>query len=368
MPAPTIQGVPTSITAFVAPAPQGPLNSPIEIASVVDFEQSFGGIAAAGALGSAVSLFFANGGSSARVVRVNAGTPPSIADYGDPVAGTGIYSLDTVEILNLLCLPAVSDHPPLYAIYAVAAAYCEKRRALLLLDLPRNSSVADAQHWMATTGAGIRSRNAAAYYPGLLVPGAGGGGPAPVSCAGAVAGVFAREDTTRGVWRAPAGTGATIAGALGLERDLTDGDAALLSALALNCLRSFPGTGTVIWGDRTMVGQDGGVDDYKYVPIRRFALFLEQSIQEGTRWAVFEANGPALWGQIAASVTAFLQQLFTQGAFAGPTPGQSFFVRCDNTTMSEADLEAGVVNILVGFAPLHPSEFVILTIRQVIQP
>jgi phage tail sheath protein FI len=363
--APTsIQGVATSITAFVAPAPEGPTGTPIRVANIAEFEQQFGSVAA-GTLGAAMSLFFANGGTTALVVRVPAREPTAVSDYGDPAAGSGLYSLDTVETFNLLCLPSAADDSNLAGLYQLAAAYCEKRQALLLADLPRTSSVADAQNWLRTTGSTIRSRNVATYYPGLI---AGDAPPAPISGLGAVAGVFARNDAVRGVWHAPAGTSATIVGAVGLQQDLTDSETAALNAEALNCLRFFPETGMVIWGDRTMAGADGGTDEYKYVPVRRLALFIEQSIQIGTRWAVFEPNAPALWAQIATAVGAFLQQLFSQGAFAGATPGQSFFVRCDNTTMSEADLQAGIINIVVGFAPLRPAEFVILTIRQTNQP
>jgi uncharacterized protein len=245
MTAPEIKGATTSTTAFVGPAPQGPLGTPVALASVADFESKFGSIAA-GPLGGAVSLFFANGGTSAIGVRVPTGTPPDIFDYGDPTDGTGIYSLDAVEILNLVCLPAATDDPTLFALYPPVAAYCEKRRAMLLVNLPANSSVADGQNWIATTGATIRSRNVAAYYPALVVADAGGGGPTPVSCAGAVAGVFARSDATRGVWHAPAGIQTTINGALGLAHDLTAAEASLLGGMALNCLRHFPETGLVI--------------------------------------------------------------------------------------------------------------------------
>jgi Bacteriophage tail sheath protein len=365
---PAVTGVATSIAAFVAPAPQGPVSAPVAIAGIADFERNFSGTAAAWPLGRAVSLFFANGGTSAYVVRVLASTPPAIADYGDGAAGTGIYSLDAVAILNLLCLPAVADEPALFALYPLAAAYCARRQAMLLVDLPRDTSVAQAQQWMTSPGASVRSSNVAAYYPWLAVPDPVGGSPMHVPCAGAVAGVFARQDAARGVWRAPAGVEATISGAVGLARTLTDDEVTLLSALGLDCLRSLPGTGPVIWDDRTMAGADGAADDYKYVATRRLALFLEQSIDEGTRWAVFEPNDRSLWSAVATAVSAFMLELFRTGAFAGATPNQAFFVRCDRTTMTETDVEQGVVNIVVGFAPLRPAEFVIITVRQLVQP
>jgi phage tail sheath protein FI len=153
-----------------------------------------------------------------------------------------------------------------------------------------------------------------------------------------------------------------------LALDLTQGEAAQLSALALNCLRTFPTIGPVVWGDRTMAGAEGSTDQFKYVPVRRMAIFLEQSILAGIQWAVFEPNDPALWSQVSDTIGAFLKQLFAQGAFAGTTPAQSYFVRCDNTTVTQADINAGVLNIVVGFAPMQPAEFVIFSIQLLVQP
>jgi uncharacterized protein len=216
-----IQGVTTATTAFVAPAPKGPLNVAVGVTSVAGFAGRFGKAAINTPLGEAVSLFFANGGRKAFVVRVPAGSPPTVADYGDPAADTGIYSLDRVKILNLLCLPAVSDDTALFDLYPSAAAYCEQRRSMLLVGLPLNASMADAQNWMRFPGATIHSRNVAAYYPSLLVSDGSGAVSRPVSCVGAVAGVFARTDSTRGVWRAATGSEANIAGVVGLAGRLT---------------------------------------------------------------------------------------------------------------------------------------------------
>jgi phage tail sheath protein FI len=251
------------------------------------------------------------------------------------------------------CLRPPED-PEYFALYRQAAEYCEKRRALLLAEPPRDSTVADARGWIETIGVGLARRNVAAFYAGLLVAEAGRGEVTKVPCTGAVAGVLARNDATRGVWRTAAGTTATIAGALGLARDLSEDEVRSLDTLAVNCLRGFPATGPVIWGDRTLAGAVGSDDEFKYLPVRRLALFIEQSIAEGTRWVAFEPNGPALWGWITAVVTAFLHRLFAEGAFAGATPGESCFVRCDSTMVSEADVEAGIINIVVGIAPLRP--------------
>jgi uncharacterized protein len=365
---PAITGVATAITAFAAPAPQGPFNTPLSIASVADFASNFGSVVAAGVLGSAVLSFFANGGQSAYVARVPQSAPPTVGDYGDASAGTGLYSLDTVPLFNLLCLPAVAAEPTLAPLLPIAAAYCERRRAMLLVDLPPGSTVAQAQNWLATAGAALRKPNVAAYFPALVMPNPGGSGTVLVGCTAAVAGIYAQNDATRGAWQAPAGTAAVLTDVVGLALDLTPGDVVQLSGHALNCLRTLPAIGSVVWGDRTMAGADGSTSQWQYVQVRRMTMFLEQSIVTGLQWAVFEPNDPALWAQIRTSVGNFLQQLFTQGAFAGTTPNDSYFVRCDNTTVTAADIAAGLLNIQVGFALLQPAEFVIVQIQLPLQP
>jgi phage tail sheath protein FI len=132
----------------------------------------------------------------------------------------------------------------------------------------------------------------------------------------------------------------------------------------LNCLRNFPFTGNVIWGARTMRGADQLTDQYKYLPVRRLALYLEQSLQQGLQWVVFEPNDEPLWASIRLNVQSFMQDLFKKGAFAGTTPAAAYLVKCDSETTTSTDQANGVVNILVGFAPLYPAEFVVLQIQQ----
>ena len=145
---------------------------------------------------------------------------------------------------------------------------------------------------------------------------------------------------------------------------MTDGENGILNPLAINCIRSFPVYGIVNWGARTLMGADQLSDDYKYVPVRRLALFVEESLFRGTQWVVFEPNDEPLWSQIRLNVGSFMRGLFQQGAFQGSTPASAYFVKCDSDTTTQADINLGVVNILVGFAPLKPAEFVIIQIEQ----
>jgi phage tail sheath protein FI len=189
---------------------------------------------------------------------------------------------------------------------------------------------------------------------------------------GTIAGIYADTDAQRGVWKAPAGIAATLSGSVGLAGGgsttpitLTDSDSGNLNPLGVNCLRSFPVTGNVVWGARTMAGADLLESQWKYIPIRRLAYYIEQSLFQGTQWVVFEPNAEPLWAQIRLDVGAFMQTLFIQGAFQGTTPAQAYFVNCDSTTTTQTDIDNGIVNIVVGFAPLYPAEFVVITIQQI---
>ncbi|HMN62903.1 MAG TPA: phage tail sheath C-terminal domain-containing protein, partial [Anaerolinea sp.] len=181
---------------------------------------------------------------------------------------------------------------------------------------------------------------------------------------GTVAGLYARTDTQRGVWKAPAGTEASLAGVQAMAYTLTDAENGVLNPEGVNCLRSLPVFGAVAWGARTLRGADQMADEYKYVPVRRTALFIEESLFRGVQWVVFEPNDEPLWAQIRLNVGSFMHSLFRRGAFAGTTPAEAYFVRCDHETTTQDDVNRGVVNIVVGFAPLKPAEFVIVQIQQ----
>jgi len=277
----------------------------------------------------------------------------------------GIHALETVDLFNLLCLPpetTAGDTPQ--NVLEQAAQYCEQRRAMLLVDPPvawndPTKPLAGVDNLMT------RSKNAALFFPRLHEqdPINNGQMVTFVPC-GAVAGIFARTDGQRGVWKAPAGTEATLLGVPELDLPLTDKENGNLNPLGINCLRAFPVVGRVVWGARTLRGADLLTDQWKYIPVRRTALFIEESLYRGTQWVVFEPNDEPLWAQIRLNVGAFMNTLFRQGAFQGKTPQEAYLVKCDKETTTQADIDNGVVNILVGFAPLKPAEFVIITIQQ----
>jgi len=296
----------------------------------------------------------------------------------------GLFALEQADLFNLLCIPpykaateTVDVDPNLIS---VAAGYCERRRAMLIVDSPKDWTSVDTarRQFVDTTddAIGTRSRNAALFFPRLVRQNQQHDNrfEAFAAC-GAVAGVFARTDVQRGVWKAPAGTSATLvdapalgAGGMGqapTRIGLTDAENGLLNPLGVNCLRALGPAGRVIWGSRTLAGNDQLADEYKYVPVRRLALFIEESLFRGLTWVVFEPNDEPLWAQIRLNVGAFMNNLFRQGAFQGSAARDAYFVRCDKTTTTQNDVNLGIVNIVVGFAPLKPAEFVVLTLQQI---
>ena len=166
------------------------------------------------------------------------------------------------------------------------------------------------------------------------------------------------------MWKAPAGTDAVLRGVQALDVVLTDPENGVLNPLGMNCLRNLPAFGPVVWGARTLRGSDQLASEWKYIPVRRLALFLEESLYRGTQWVVFEPNDEPLWAQIRLNVGAFMNNLFRQGAFQGRTPREAYLVKCDAESTTQNDINLGIVNIIVGFAPLKPAEFVIIKIQQ----
>jgi Bacteriophage tail sheath protein len=276
----------------------------------------------------------------------------------------GLYALDHADLFNLLCIPPhQSDGNADPEVLEAAATYCERRRAMLIVDSPVGwNTPKDAVDNVDDFGS---SKNAAIFFPRLRRPNPLHDGQIEdFAPSGAVAGVFARTDAQRGVWKAPAGLDATLVGAPALSVPLTDAEVGLLNPIGVNCLRAVPAAGRVVWGARTRQGDDRLTSEWKYIPVRRTALFIEESLYRGTQWVVFEPNDEPLWSQIRLNVGAFMQNLFRQGAFQGATPQQAYLVKCDGETTTQTDINLGVVNILVGFAPLKPAEFVVIKIQQ----
>ncbi|MFC5308417.1 phage tail sheath family protein [Azospirillum picis] len=319
------------------------------------------------------------------VAEVDGGFDGSDLDPADVIGEqgpkTGIYALNRADLFNILCIPPLArdtaSFPSTYAavatdVYQAALALCVERRAVLIVDPDAawaasiNGAVEnaiDGRNDLNLTGPA--ARNAALYFPCVrMVDPLRNSRVDTFVPSGMIAGIIARTDVTRGVWKAPAGLDAALGGVQDLQVNLNDLENGQLNPLGINCLRSFGVNGRVVWGARTLRGADASADEYKYLPVRRLALFLEESLYRGTQWVVFEPNDEPLWAQVRLNVGAFMQGLFRQGAFQGATPRDAYFVRCDRQTTTQNDINLGILNIVVGFAPLKPAEFVVIQVQQ----
>lgn len=294
------------------------------------------------------------------------------AYQGSEADKSGIYALRKTDLFNLLCIPPdMREGDTDKAVYSSALDLCVQRRAMLLVDSPAAWKSANdiVKNNNAALGdlnlSGQRARNAALFFPRLIEPDPKRDGQLDTFAAsGAIAGLMARTDTNRGVWKAPAGVDAAISGVRGLSVGLTNEENGQLNPVGVNCLRVFPIIGSVAWGARTLRGADLLADEYKYIPVRRTALYIEESLYRGLQWVVFEPNDEPLWAQIRLNVGAFMHNLFRQGAFQGSSPRDAYFVKCDKETTTQNDINLGIVNVVVGFAPLKPAEFVIIKLQQ----
>jgi uncharacterized protein len=295
------------------------------------------------------------------------------AEYG-AILAEGLAGVDDAALLVATCDALLADSDDYVQIVDQFIGFAEGRPRQDLFfvgDLPgqgtegdptsaTTAAVADKDTLTASDFAGL-------YWPHLVVGDVVGTGRNPtitVPPSGYVAGLFARIDGRRGVWKAPAGTEATLAGTIALEHQLNDLHSDELNPKGVNALRQIPGAGRVVWGARTMKPSS----EWRYVPVRRTAIFLRSSIYNGIQWAVFEPNDEPLWASLRASIGGFMETQFRNGAFAGRTSDEAYFVKVDAETTTEIDQAAGVVNILVGFAPLRPAEFVVVKLSQITQP
>jgi phage tail sheath protein FI len=280
--------------------------------------------------------------------------------FPPPANKQGVYALEDADIFNILCLPGIADP----AILQDAAAYCEQRRAFLIVDPPPGNTLTQIE--ALVSGPTLpKSDHAAIYYPNIKIGDPLSGGQRLSAPSGTLAGLYARTDSTRGVWKAPAGVAANLNGAQAVERPMSNGENGVINPLGVNAIRQLNPYGIVSWGARTLRGGDAFGSDYKYIPVRRLALYIEESLYRGTQWVVFEPNDESLWAAIRLNVGVFMASLFRQGAFAGASPREAYFVKCDGETTPQADVDRGVVNIIVGFAPLKPAEFVVISIVQI---
>ncbi|ESQ15730.1 MAG: phage tail sheath family protein [Thiohalocapsa sp. PB-PSB1] len=280
----------------------------------------------------------------------------------------GIYALEGADIFNMMVIPPLTrtnGDVDFNNVYTPALAYCEKRRAMLIMDPPKSWVRPDLAVDAARAGDYPKHKNAILYWPRVrLADPLRENRIEEFAPSGMMAGIFARTDSQRGIWKAPAGTEAVLAGVRELTYRMTDKENGLLNPLGINALRTFPVTGRVSWGARTTRGADQLASEWKYIPVRRLALYIEESLYRGTQWAVFEPNDAPLWAQLRKAVGGFMQTLFRQGAFQGSTPAEAYLVKCDSETTTQADIDRGIVNVIVGFAPLKPAEFVIIKIQQ----
>ena len=281
----------------------------------------------------------------------------------------GLYALEKTDLFNLLCIPpytAAGDVDD--TVITSAAAYAAQRRAFYIIDSPSSwvdKASAKSNLSSLQTLVGQNDNNSAVYFPRIQQANPLKENQQEIFPAcGAIAGIYASTDANVGVWKAPAGLSASLTGVTGLSVPLTDAENGELNPIGINCLRTFANSGNVVWGARTMQGADIKASEWKYLSVRRLALYLQESLYRGMQWAVFEPNDESLWAQIRLSVGAFMQDLYQQGAFFGSSK-DAYYVKCDATTTTAYDRDRGIVNIEVGFAAVKPAEFVVITFQQI---
>jgi hypothetical protein len=269
-------------------------------------------------------------------------------------------ALDDKEDVSLLAVPGIGSE----AVVGAGMNYCANRPlsdCFFIGDMRQDDfTVPDAQTF--TNLITPKNSYGAVYVPWIkaLDPTGQSAEPIYVPPSGYVAGLYAKTDAQRGVWKAPAGTGVALGGAVGLKVNFTDVQQGNLNPMNINVIRQFAASGIVLWGARTITSDP----EWTYIPVRRMAIFLRVSIYRGIQWAVFEPNDEDLWAALRLNINSFMMTLFRQGAFQGSTPSQAFFVKCDSETTPQDDINLGIVNVLVGFAPLKPAEFVVVKISQ----
>jgi uncharacterized protein len=363
-----IEGLATATTVIIGWAAQGPTDRAWQVTGFADFERAFGGLDRRSVLGYSVEHFFENGGREAYVVRLSGGADENVllpntgafdSHFPPDLAGGVFRQLDALEHFNILAVPGETSP----GVIASLQAYCRKRRAFCIVDCPEHATAEEMRTGPDPRIIGPDAMNSALYFPWLIAPDqleAGATRRFPPS--GFVAGIYARTDERRGVWKAPAGNEADVRGAIGLANVVAEVENSAINLRGINCIRGFP-AGILVWGARTLHGSDRLDSDWKYVNVRRLAIFLELSIEHGLNWVVLEPNGEPLWARVRKSVHGFMTSLWRSGALTGAREQEAFFVRCDRNTMTQDDIDNGRVICVVGFAPVRPAEFVIIRIE-----
>lgn len=330
---PAIEAAETGTAAFVGRTESGPEGvSPEPLGSFSQYASLYG--AGAGLLAQSVHGYFAQGGR--RLFIAN----------GDDAAAL-LEELEAVDGISLVAAPGIADA------HSALIGHVEKTRfRFALLDSVEGMGLGE----VISLRRAIDSRHAALYYPWVRTSGIEPGTWALTPPSGLAAGVCARVDRDRGVWRAPAGVSLELA--LGTERPIGQAENERLAHEGINCLRSFPGRGVMLWGART-TSQD---PEFRYVSTRRVVNFIAESLTRGLGWTVFETTGEPLWAQVRGVVEAFLLSLWRNGALAGMRPEHAFFVHCGRNTMTQNDIDSGRLIVQIGIAPARPGEFVIVRV------
>jgi phage tail sheath protein FI len=335
----------------------------VECFNFADFERAFGSFAARdsadGAAQSnfafAVYGFFNNGGTHCYAMRVDA-----MSDVTGALA-----LLDPIEDISMIAVPGVTDRSVQQALFADCLA---TRNRVAILDSPENLGadprVPDPSLLKVNTPGTEypgTSDFAAYYYPWIQVYDGASRENAYVPPSGFVAGIYARTDAAQGVFKAPAN--AQVMGAVGLRYQTSNAQQDMLNPQGINCIRRLGGN-NLVWGARVLCGDSGSVNGITYISVRRFLIYLEQSIIRGTQWVVFEPNSPSLWAKITRNVSDFLYNTWREGGLFGKTPEEAYYVRCDESTNPPSVRELGQVVTEVGVAIVKPAEFVIFNIFQ----
>lgn len=357
---PVIKSASTSTAAIIGSFPKGSMTSPQQVRTWVAFENEYGGLETETLSSLCIKQFFDNEGKAIWVVRIGTGQIKGVAPFLQ-----GLSLLDRIGGFNILFIPQTEQLSDTHAILVMHAAIAlvAKHRAMYVLDVPQfdapRHTVRTLTSWL-NQQSGLNHPNVAMYVPRVQVPPSLKKAPLHIPASGAMAGVWARTDQRQGIWKAPAGTAAILLGVQGIEQTLTQPEMGQLTQLGINPIRQTSSSQVVAWGARTLSSNR----EWQYLPVRRLALFLETSIQQGLGWVADKPNDEPLWAHIRQTIDVFLQSLFRQGAFQGQKSKEAYFVKCGRDTISSADQTAGNVNIMIGFAPLKPAEFIILTIQQ----
>ncbi len=379
-----IEAVGTSTVGFLGTCNKGPVNKPVFITNWSQFVNTFGDFRDSEYLAHAVYGFFNNGGSRCFVTNVGslgaapaagakpeekkegaAAAPPKpsqadltklrnmfIGEDKGPGKRTGLKTFDDVDEINLVCAPGISDP----AIVDAILTHCEVRKdRFAILDSPEVIEDGGVEKLPKPRD----SKYGAYYFPWIEVydPEKGNIFVPP---SGHMAGIYARTDAERGVHKAPANE--IVRGALGLRYNVSRGEQDILNPKGINCIRDFSrrGRGIRVWGART-VSSDAS---WRYINVRRLFIMIEQSIEIGTQWVVFEPNDQTLWKKITRDIRAFLYRIWRTGALFGKTPEEAFYVKCDEETNPPEVIDAGQVITEIGICPVKPAEFVIFRIGQ----